>query len=162
MAFNLGAQEMVILGGVGGMLLGWWVRPGMMITIQNIALTVAALAPLAPRTMTFEKTYEIEPLEARSLVLSAPPRQQKVTVTVTPTGGPVSAYLCKEDDHARVEQALLAGKTPPPSVVLAGRRSKDKAESYSFEATVPARTPYAVVLATGKRSAVVKVKLVGR
>jgi hypothetical protein len=49
MAFNLGAQELVILGVVGGALLGWWVRPGTMMTIQNIALTVAALAPLAPR-----------------------------------------------------------------------------------------------------------------
>jgi hypothetical protein len=112
--------------------------------------------------INFEKETDIDPGGTKAWDFTAPQYEQKVLVTINPTGGAVSAYLCKEDDRPRVEMALMANKAPPASVVLGGRESKDKAESYSFEATIPAKTPYSLVVATSKRDAKVKVKLVGR
>jgi hypothetical protein len=134
--------------------------------MRDKARLLACLLVLAAaggcQRLNYEKEYEMGPKETRSFILTAPQYDQKVLVTISPTGGPVSAYVCKEDDQARVEQALMADKTPPPSAYFNGKISKDRAESYDFEATIPKNTPYAVVLATGNRDAKVKVKLVGR
>jgi hypothetical protein len=127
-----------------------------------IVSLVALLSLVGCQKLNFEKTYNMQPLEVRDLIFTAPAYQQKVTVTITTTTAGVSSYLCKEDDQTRVMLSLNADKQPPASLLLGSRVSEHGAESYQFEATVPAKTPYVLLLKAGKQATEVKVKVVGR
>jgi hypothetical protein len=104
-----------------------------------------------------EKNISIKAGEVRSLGLTAPSRSQKVKVTITPTGGPIDAYIVKDPDGKYGDNPPL--NKPPTADVLASKMSST--EEFTLEATVPARTGYAVLLHANKQ-AEVKIKLVGR
>src|SRR5262249_2663322 len=91
-----------------------------------------------------------------------PTYKQKLTITVTPTGGPVSAWLVKEEDVKAVEKDLEAQKDPPPSRALAHQANKAKAQELTLNAQVPAKTPYALLVKAEKSKVTVKVKIKGR
>jgi hypothetical protein len=112
--------------------------------------------------LNFEKSYQLEPHGLQEVIFSAPAYQQKVSVTITPASSAVSAYLCKEGDVNQVKSALDADKQPPEALLIASRASKGAAEPYSLEATIPAKTGYALVLKGSGQATEVKVKLVGR
>jgi hypothetical protein len=112
--------------------------------------------------LNFEQTLTLKPTEVKPYLFDAPAYEQKVTVTVTPTATGVSAYLCRESDHEKVALQLEAEKEPQAALLLGSRVSKGAAETYSFDATVPAKTPYALLLKGGGKVTEVKVKLVGR
>jgi hypothetical protein len=128
-----------------------------------LALVLAAL-PLAGgcQRLNFEKDEDLKVVQAKRFTFDAPRYDQKVMVTVTPSDGPVCAYLIKTEDYEKLELALNRYPTPvPQSLVLEKKEPKEK-DSYSFEATVPARTEYALVLYAPKKGTKVSVKLVGR
>jgi hypothetical protein len=112
--------------------------------------------------MKEERTVTIAPGGSHALEFSAPSYSQKVTVTVSPSGGSVSAYLVKTSEFSAVDSALDVGKPPPADAVFARKESKDQAEEYSLEATIPAKTEYTLLLRAGPKGADVKVKVVGR
>jgi hypothetical protein len=104
------------------------------------------------------RDVKLKEQEAKSLLFDAPRYDQKVTVEVQSPGSGVTAYLMKEADHEKAEVELLTGKTPAGA--LGG---KDNAEDISFTATVPAGTPFAVVLYNPRaREITVKLKVKGR
>ena len=116
--------------------------------------------------LNFEKEYKggdaLSPRDTKELEFSPPQYAQKVTVTVSASGGPCSAYLVKKTDVATVRAALSQDRTPPAAAVLGSRESTGAAEEYSCVAEVPAKTEYVLLLRAHKQESAVKVKVVGR
>jgi hypothetical protein len=106
--------------------------------------------------LNYEKTLKVSPGEYPVIDFDAPRSEQKVTVQVTSPGVPISAYLVKESDKTAANEALDRAKAP---AALLG--SKEKAEDIQFEATVPARTGYTLLLRSNKATDV-KIKVTGR
>jgi hypothetical protein len=129
-----------------------------------VALLVGAvLAPAAGcQRLNYHKTFSLGPLVVQELEFSAPAYAQKVTVTITPTSAGVSAYLVKASDMEAVGRSLQVDKEPAASLLLGSRVSKGQPETYSFEATVPAKTEYALLLKNSAKSTQVQVSVVGR
>ena len=109
-----------------------------------------------------EQTFSLDMGEVKSLQFDPPRYNQQVTVTVTPTGGPVSAYLVKTSEWEQVAAQLDSGKAPPADAVFASWESKDQHEEYTLKGTVPAKTEFTLLLRAGRKKAEVKVKVVGR
>jgi hypothetical protein len=107
-------------------------------------------------------SFSMRMADVKQLDVPAPRYNQQVSVTVTPTGGPVSAYLVKTSEAERLNTMLDGGKPPPEGSVFAGKESKDQPEEYTLLASIPANTPYSLVLRTHSKGAEVKIKLVGR
>jgi hypothetical protein len=106
--------------------------------------------------LNYDKIVTLDP-EAPFTVNWDPPRyDQKLTVTVTSSGKPVSAYLVKESDQEAATRALQDGKMP--AGVLA---SQENAEEIHLSATIPAKTGFTLVLVS-KRKAEARVQAVGR
>jgi hypothetical protein len=124
--------------------------------MAGVLVVLAGLAGCQP--LRFEKTYDFDPVETRTLDFDAPRYDQKLKIEVTSSGPAVSAYLVKTDDKAAAERNLGNGKAPADS--LGGQ---DRSESISFEATVPAKTEYTLVVHnTTTNKATVQVKVTGR
>lgn len=112
--------------------------------------------------LNYESTLTLEPLSVREIAFSPPAYTQRLTVTITPTNTGVSSYLVKSADKTQVDRALQAEKEPAASLLLGSRVSKGAAETYSFDASVPAKTEYVLMLKGGPKSTEVKVKVAGR
>src|SRR5437773_15843 len=123
-----------------------------------LVLPLAFLAGVGCQRVRYENTYTLNPHDSQELTLDAPAYSQRVTVTIVPTSGPVSAYLVKSADLLAVKAKLDAEKEPDASLLLGSRVSKDRAEEYTFEATVPAKTEYTLIVKAGKATTDVKVK----
>jgi len=103
----------------------------------------------------------MESQEVREVGFDPPAYAQRLTVTVEPASAGVKTYLVKQADEANVKEALSAEKEPAENLLIAWRGS-DKAEAYSFEATIPAKTGYTVLLKTGAKPTEVKLTIVGK
>lgn len=114
--------------------------------------------------LNFESTYKVGPGEVKPLEFDPPRYAQKLSVTVTPTAAPVSAYVVKKGDVDAVEKALYAQKEPSASLLLGSRVSSGtEAETYSFDASVPPGTEYSLLLSNQSRKPTdVKVQVKGR
>ena len=97
--------------------------------------------------------------EVKGLSIEPPRSEQKVTVTVTSSASPVDVYVVLDPNRAAVSQSLEKGMAPEASKVLA---SQKKVQEASLEATIPAKTAYAVVLAGATKDTQVKLKIQGR
>lgn len=126
-------------------------------------LLFAALALTAGcQRLNYKSSPKLDPLTVHAIDFTAPAYEQRLTVSVAPVNAGVSAYLIKSADKEAVSQALDAEKEPAASLLLGSRVSKGAAETYTFDATVPAKTPYSLLLKGGKKSTEVKVSVVGR
>jgi hypothetical protein len=103
----------------------------------------------------YEKTYTLEPGLAQAVTFDAPRFEQKITVKVSSPGAPVSVYLVKAADG---DAAIKAAARKGPEVLA----RQEKSEDVSFEATIPAKTPYAVVLESEAKKAEAKLKVNGK
>jgi hypothetical protein len=104
-----------------------------------------------------ERTLSLMPGEFKSLSFSPPSYEQKLTVQVSSPGAPVSVWLGRESDTEAAQDKLQKEKSPDAS--LAG---KEKAEDITLEATIPAKTGYALYIRAEQKKAEVKVKVTGR
>jgi hypothetical protein len=105
-----------------------------------------------------EHTVQVEPEQVKAITIDPPRGDQKVSVTASSPGVPVSVYLVLEKDRQAAIGALENYKTP--ANVLA---SKEKVEQATLEATVPAKNGYAILLtASGGKKADVKLKVTGQ
>jgi hypothetical protein len=127
-----------------------------------LAVLAAVLLAGGCQKLNVEKTITLDPIDIHEIDVDPPAYQQKVTVTITPTSGPVSAYLCTEANKQVVKNALGRDKAPPADKVLGSRESKGGPEAYTFEATVPAKTAYSLLLKGGGKKTEAKIKLTGR
>lgn len=127
-----------------------------------LALAVGLAALSGCQKLTYEKTYTIPGGETEEFTIDAPRYDQKVTVSVSPSKGPVSAWLVKASGLEKARQAVQRKKEPPEELVLGKQLSTTKAD-LSFEATVPAKTEYSLLMKNaGSEASEVTVKVVGR
>jgi hypothetical protein len=124
-----------------------------------VALGLALLLLGGCQPVNFEQTYDLNPVQnlAKGAGFQAPRYEQKVKVTITPSEAGLSAYLIKDPD------LKLADNPPervPPDLILASKVGAGK-EEFTLEATVPAKTPYTVLLYPNRKMTA-KVKLTGR
>jgi hypothetical protein len=128
-----------------------------------VAATLGLVALAGCQKLSHEKTYKMEGHSTFPIEFDAPRYAQKLTVTVKPTRGPVSAYLCKMEDKKKVEDALMADKEPAAEVVLGSAKGKGADEEITLEGTVPKQTEFVLVLFNSANKAnEVSVKVVGR
>ncbi len=129
-----------------------------------LALLAALLAATGCQKLNYSKTVSVPMAVVREGIIFSPPAyEQKVTVTIEPQSAAVSAYLIKSSNQEAVEKFLDTNKEVPADLLLGSKVSKgDNPETYSFEATVPAKIEYVLLLKGGKKSTEVKVKVVGR
>lgn len=133
--------------------------------MRRIVPVVVALLLLAGcQRLNEQRTVDLKFGTNHRLDFTGPSYKQKIEVTVTPKDAPVSVYLIKSEDVEKVEDAVNRKKEPPKDSVLDGKTvsEKDKAESYTLTAEVPAKTPYSLFFAGPRKSTSVDVKIVGR
>jgi hypothetical protein len=127
-----------------------------------LLVTVALTATTGCQRLNFSKKLTLSPMVVHQLEFTRPAYNQRVTVKIAPTSTAVSAYLVKTDDASAVDRALHAGKEPAASLLLGSRVSTGQAETYTFEATVPAKVDYTLMLKPGTKSTDVVVTVTGR
>jgi hypothetical protein len=102
-----------------------------------------------------ERTVLVQPGQLKSFPVDAPAWDEKVTVTVSSPGVPVGVYMVP---GKVAEDAIDSAKPPATSLAF-----QEKAEQATIEATVPAKTAFAVVLHNaGANPAQVKMTIKGR
>jgi hypothetical protein len=131
----------------------------------NLAILFVAVVLLGAtgcQKLHFTKTLKLGPGNVEDFHFDPPAYNQRVTVTIEPTGGGVSAYLVKEADWEAAARNLRKNAEPDAGILLGSRVSRGPAETYTFEATVPAKTEYALLVKAGSQMADVKITVVGR
>ena len=107
-----------------------------------------------------ERTVQLAPTQVHTIQFDAPRSDQKVTVTMSSPGALVEVYVVLEQNREAAVQSLDQGKRPAKEQILA---SSEKTEEATLEATVPARSAFAVLLnSKAGKTAQVKVKVTGR
>jgi hypothetical protein len=128
-----------------------------------VAVTLGLLALSGCQKLNYEKKHSLPATSSVPVEFDAPRYNQKLTVTVKPTAAPVSAYLCTKDNLEKVDRiATLTKKEPGSDLVLGGAKGKGPDEEISFEATVPAKTEFVLLLVNHGKTNEVSVKVVGR
>jgi hypothetical protein len=119
-------------------------------------------SPCPPGELRYEKTFKLGPLAVQEIMVDGPDKEQKLTVTITPNVAILNAYLFKTADSEAVERAVQADKEPAAALLLARGKSKGAGKAFTFEAKVPAKTGYTLLIKNGNQAAKVKLKVVGR
>ena len=133
--------------------------------MRRLILCSLVLASLAGcQRLSWSATNpDLGPKGVATYEFSAPAYEQRVTVSVKPDDAAVSAYLVKESDKDAVAKILDAiSSEPPANLVLGSRASEGEPETYSFDATVPAKVPYVLFLRGGKKTTSVNVTVTGK
>jgi hypothetical protein len=107
------------------------------------------------------KTVKVEQNSVGSARLEIPAgkSERKVTVKVNSPDTPVSAYLVLSDDVEKATKALHV-KNEKPDGALAGQ--EEPSSDFTLEATVGANKESTVLFVGGKKTADVKVEIIGK
>jgi hypothetical protein len=106
----------------------------------------------------YETTVTIPAKQSKELKFGASPDARDLVVAIDASEGPLNAYVVNANKAKAVDAALAASKDPPAQAVFASKETEEDAD-YRFDATVPAQTPYTLLLRAGPKSADVKVKV---
>ena len=129
------------------------------------AFCLAALLCLAGcgGKLKFDATADdIPAFGTKAWEIDGPSGQQRVTVAVKPSKGSLTAYLVKDTDKEAAYKELDKAKPALASEILLGSGGNDSSDEFSFEATVPAKTAYVLILRAGKKQAGATVSIVGK
>lgn len=122
---------------------------GILLLVAGLVAGLLSLSGCAK--LNIEKTLEVQSLgDTVRWPIDGIKSGQKITVSLTVTGGPVDAYLFLEKDEKAAEEAIFA-KKEDKSLILAGKR--DVSGEAQLEATLPAAGP-AVLFLSGKKATV--------
>jgi hypothetical protein len=125
--------------------------------LRRFLLAASLLAvPGCGQKLYHENTVQLGAGEVQLILIDAPKREQRVSLTVSSGGSPVDVYVVAEKDKEAAKEAVLDGKKPSAS--LAG---KVKVQDATLEATIPANTAFAILLGGASKSSTVKVKVTG-
>jgi hypothetical protein len=122
-----------------------------------LVVAICLLGTAGCQKLDYEKTVNLGAGEVQAISIGPPTREQKITVVASSTGSTLNVCLVLEKDVEAAKQAMLDGKAPKEPLA-----SKEKAQEATLEATVPAKTGYAIVLGGASKSCEVKVKVTGR
>ncbi len=127
-----------------------------MFSLAALSPGLLLLAACGKTSLSVEQTFDL-PLEGKSFEIDAIKSEQKIRVSATATGAPISVYIYLERDSDKaIAEIMRGGKYSP--VVLA---SKEKTEQVdNLEAVIPANNVAVVHLmrSVGK-AANVKLKI---
>jgi hypothetical protein len=121
-------------------------------------LLVSALLFAGCGKLNDERTVRLETGDVKSFHYDPPPNERRVTVVVTPGDAAVDVYLVTESEHRAAEESLLHEKKPAKT--LASKENVSREET--VEATVPAKTAFAVLLCGARKNTQVKLKVTGQ
>lgn len=124
---------------------------------SSLLASIVLALPGCGQKLYHETTVQLSAGEVQLLLIDAPRRDQKISVTVTSSGSPIDVYVVLAKDKEAGKEALLNGKKPTES--LAG---KVKTQDATLEANIPANTEFAVLLGGASKSSQVKMKVTGR
>jgi hypothetical protein len=128
-----------------------------------LAAALALTALTGCQKLNYEKTHSLPATSYLPVEFDPPRYSQKLTVTVKPTAAPVSAYVCAKENVEKIDRlTTLANKEPGADLVFGGARGKGNDEEITFEATVPAKTEFVLLLVNHGKKNEVSVKVVGR
>ena len=130
---------------------------GTMLLLAALLVGVAGCQKL-----NFSTTVTLGPNQIHDMEVPPPAYNQRLTVTIAPTSGAASAYVVKQSDYDKVMSALKKNTEPDAAMLLGSRVSRGIAQEYTFEANVPAKTAYYVLVKADVKMTDVKVTIVGR
>jgi hypothetical protein len=107
--------------------------------------------------LNIEKSLHLGPTDIKGYDWTPPKYDQKITVTATATGAPISVYLVKTTD---IKQLINQTMGKPPADIVLG--SQEKAENINFTVDVSKGTSCGVLLVSTGKNADVKLKISGR
>jgi hypothetical protein len=105
-----------------------------------------------------ERTLLLEAGDVKSVAFDGPRSKQAVTVTVSVSGSPVDAYVIAESDVQATQNSLSSNKAPAQSF---GGKQKISGEQ-TIEASIPAKTSFAIIVGNCSKKSDVKLKIVGK
>jgi hypothetical protein len=108
--------------------------------------------------LNVNRTIELGVGETHHVLIDPPKFQQKVEVTVSSPGVPISAYLLYEEDKDTALKKLDKGEKNIKEIL----DRKEKAEDIVLSATIEANKGFDVMLVGGPKPTKVRVKIVGR
>ena len=120
-------------------------------------LLVCLLPATGCQRLEDERTVQLEGGVPKSVQYDPPRYAQKLAVTASSPGGPVSVYLVKAEDAEAGLNTLAADGTPRD--VLAKQENTREA---SLGADIPAKTGFALLIKGQGQAREVKLKVVGR
>jgi len=114
---------------------------------------IALLAATGCKKINIEKSYDLEPGDNSNkiLIIDPPSREQQIVVTATSSEANIGVLILKGNDEKAIEQK--PEKLRSEGAILA---EKSGEKTITLEATIPAKTPYMVMvsLMENKKSAV--------
>jgi hypothetical protein len=117
-------------------------------------LAAALLALTGCQKFSLDKEYELDVGSDQTVEVDPPSHEQKVVVTVSSPGVPVTSYLVLKKDVEAARRALETRKAPADYLAR-----KESAEEATLEGTIPAKNGYAVVIGGVNKKAKVRVKI---
>jgi hypothetical protein len=122
-----------------------------------LVMPVLGLMPAGCQRLNDERAIHVPAGGIQPILYSAPTYAQKLTIHVSSPGAPITVCLVREEDREAAEAALDKDKTPTST--LAGMA---KGEDINLEATVPAKTAYALLIRADRKAADVQIQVNGR
>jgi hypothetical protein len=107
--------------------------------------------------LDYDSTVQLDAGQVQSMMIDAPKREQRVSVTVTSSSSPIDVYVVLDKDKEAGKQALLDGKKPAAALA-----SQAETQDATLEATMPANSAFAILLGGASKTSQVKVKVTGR
>ena len=106
--------------------------------------------------LNHERTIQLDEGDVREVIIDGPSRDQNVTVSVN-AGEPIDVYVVLEAELDKTRNVLMDQKAPTGP--LAGKKA---IQNESLEATIPAKSKFAVLLSGARKRTDVKLKITGR
>jgi hypothetical protein len=126
--------------------------------VCGLALALLATAGCRKQAaLNMEETVPLDVGDVKTTSVSAPIRDQDVTVTVTSTGAPVNVYVVAEKDQQAAVKAIE--NYTKPMNLLAG---KEKTTQDTLQFKAAAKTGFAVILTPEGKNAQVNLKITGK
>jgi hypothetical protein len=128
--------------------------------LTNAVACLLALCVLAGcrSKVDFEKSFTLGLGDVQWFEVDGPKMQQKIAVSVT-ADGPVNVHVAIAANQKAIEETLRADKLPDATKLLA---FKEKAQTETIEATVPANANFVVFVSGAKKKTDVKVKITSK
>ena len=118
------------------------------------------------KPLNFAKKFHIEPGDMQMFPIDAPRGEQKIKVSASTPGVLLDVYVIADEDVAAAQQALQSLKKPTKVIgrsEMSSTKPDSKAETTNvLETTIPAKTPFTVLVTGARKACEVTLEISGR